>query len=65
MVNSFRVEKRRVIFLVGEETFFRRVICATKVTGAAPGITWLCCRRIAYLSSSFFEKISRNGRPGR
>jgi len=41
MVDAFRKEKRRVIYLVGEETFFRRVICASITTGANLGITWL------------------------
>jgi len=41
LAEDFRSKKRRVIFMVGDEGFKRRVVCASRVVGANSGITWL------------------------
>jgi hypothetical protein len=33
--------KKRVYFLVGNEDYFRKVVCASLVSEAEPGIVWL------------------------
>jgi len=41
VLNSLRLEKRRVIFVMGSESYFRKVVCASIVVEANKGITWL------------------------
>eukprot|EP00929_Paragymnodinium_shiwhaense_P068898 TRINITY_DN34743_c0_g1_i1.p1 TRINITY_DN34743_c0_g1~~TRINITY_DN34743_c0_g1_i1.p1 ORF type:complete len:1694 (-),score=385.43 TRINITY_DN34743_c0_g1_i1:219-5300(-) len=41
MVNNLRLAKRRVIYVMGSENFFRRVLCASIVVQSNLGITWL------------------------
>merc|ERR1712232_444699 len=41
VAEEFRSKKRRVIFLIGDEVFKRRVVCASRVVGANLGITWI------------------------
>lgn len=41
VAEDFRNKKRRVIFLIGDEAFKRRVVCASRVVGANLGITWI------------------------
>jgi len=36
-----RIKKRRVIFVMGTESYFRKIICASIVVKANKGITWL------------------------
>jgi len=41
MVRGFVAEKHRVIMMIGDESFMRRVVCASRVAGANLGLTWL------------------------
>jgi len=41
MVNGFVAEKQRVIMMIGDESFMRRVVCGSRVADANLGITWL------------------------
>jgi hypothetical protein len=41
LVDSLRMLKRRVIFVMGSESYFRKIICASMVVAANKGITWL------------------------
>jgi hypothetical protein len=41
LVDSLRLLKRRVIFVMGSESYFRKIICATMVVAANKGIVWL------------------------
>jgi len=41
MMDLLRQNKRRVFFVIGTETYFRRVICASLVVKANTGITWI------------------------
>jgi len=41
VAEDFRGKKRRVIFMIGDEGFKRRVVCASRIVGANLGITWL------------------------
>jgi hypothetical protein len=41
MVDELRMQKQRVIFLMGSESYVRKVICASMVVQANKGITWL------------------------
>jgi hypothetical protein len=41
MVDGLRQMKRRVIFVMAGENHFRKIICASIVTNANTGITWL------------------------
>jgi hypothetical protein len=40
-VDEMRMNKRRVIFAMGSESYFRRIICASIVVQANKGISWL------------------------
>jgi hypothetical protein len=41
MVNGLRILKRRVIYVMGSELYFRNIICAAMVSNANMGITWV------------------------
>jgi hypothetical protein len=41
LVDSLRMLKRRVIFVMGSESYFRKIICASMVVAANKGIVWL------------------------
>jgi hypothetical protein len=41
LVDSLRIQKRRVWFVMGAESYFRKLICASMVVGANKGIVWL------------------------
>jgi hypothetical protein len=41
LVDSLRMLKRRVIFVMGTESYFRKIICASMVVAANKGIVWL------------------------
>jgi hypothetical protein len=40
-VDGLRMNKRRALFIIGTENFFRKLICASIVVEANIGITWL------------------------
>merc|ERR1719217_1377997 len=41
MVSAFVADKRRVVLMLGDEGFMRRVICGTRVAGANVGLAWI------------------------
>jgi len=41
MVSALQANKRRVVLVVGDENFYRTLLCATEVVGVFPGMTWL------------------------
>eukprot|EP00929_Paragymnodinium_shiwhaense_P122713 TRINITY_DN9570_c0_g2_i2.p1 TRINITY_DN9570_c0_g2~~TRINITY_DN9570_c0_g2_i2.p1 ORF type:complete len:1321 (+),score=343.38 TRINITY_DN9570_c0_g2_i2:87-4049(+) len=41
MMNGIVASKRRVLMVMGEEPYFRRLVCASLVVGANKGITWI------------------------
>jgi len=41
MFDEMRMNKRRVIFVMGSESYFRRIVCASIVVEANKGISWL------------------------
>ena len=40
-MDQLRIQKRRQIFVVGPESYFRKMLCASIVVEANTGITWL------------------------
>jgi hypothetical protein len=41
LMDGLRMNKRRVMFVMGSESFFRKIICASIVVEANTGISWL------------------------
>jgi hypothetical protein len=41
LMDQLRIKKRRVIMVMGSESYFRKIICASIVVGANSGISWL------------------------
>jgi hypothetical protein len=41
LMDQLRIKKRRVIFVMGTESYFRKIICASIVVKANKGISWL------------------------
>jgi len=41
MMRTVDAEKKRRLVVLGDESFFRTLLCATKVLGILPGITWV------------------------
>jgi len=41
LAEELKSNKERVLFLIGDESFKRRVVCASRVVGANLGITWI------------------------
>jgi hypothetical protein len=41
LMDQLRIKKRRVVFVLGSESYFRKVVCASIVAGSAKGIAWL------------------------
>jgi hypothetical protein len=41
LLDQLRIKKRRVIFVLGTESYFRKVICASIMVGSNTGISWL------------------------
>jgi len=41
LAEEFKSAKERVLFMIGDESFKRRVVCASRVVGANIGITWI------------------------
>jgi len=41
LMDQLRLQKRRAIFVMGPESFFRKVLCSSIVVNANKGITWM------------------------
>lgn len=41
MMLSLEADKKRVVLVLGDETYYRTLLCAAKVTEVLPGMTWL------------------------